>query len=218
MIIGKNTPSSELLAGFVERLENLAAQKKALSGDEALVLAEAKASGFVPRIIKAVLKVRKAKPSEREEAQSLLDSYLHALGLDREPPLFRHVANMGVDIASREQVIEALKSLVPENGSIIVDVKGAPVRLVRADDGSVTVTDYIPPRPAQSGSEPSRKTIEREPVPDVDGEGAEALGAEAFRADAPIVSNPFPFGDERRPRWDLGWRRASGGDGMGPER
>lgn len=41
------------------------------------------------------------------------------------------------------------------------------------------------------------------------------LGAQAFKDNVAIVKNPFPFGDGRRPRWDEGWRRASGTDGMG---
>jgi hypothetical protein len=52
----------------------------------------------------------------------------------------------------------------------------------------------------------------------VDGYGAELLGREAFKADEPIIKNPFPFGDERRPRWDEGWRKESGTDGMGPSK
>jgi hypothetical protein len=43
------------------------------------------------------------------------------------------------------------------------------------------------------------------------------LGGEAFAANQPIIVNPFPFGDGRRAKWDLGWRKASGTDGMGPD-
>lgn len=54
-------------------------------------------------------------------------------------------------------------------------------------------------------------------VPDVDPDGAEALGRQAFKDNEPIIANPFPFGDGRRGRWDSGWRKESGTDGMGPD-
>jgi hypothetical protein len=53
--------------------------------------------------------------------------------------------------------------------------------------------------------------------PAVDADGAEVLGRDAFGSNQPIITNPFPFGDPRRPRWDAGWRKASGTDGMGPD-
>ncbi|MBN9435071.1 MAG: hypothetical protein J0I45_21775 [Bosea sp.] len=52
-------------------------------------------------------------------------------------------------------------------------------------------------------------------MPDVDLAGAEVLGAEAGKANKPVITNPFPFGDPRRAGWDLGWRKATGSDGMG---
>jgi uncharacterized protein (UPF0335 family) len=220
MTLGQNTPSAVALSSFVERIERIRADKKQLGEDEALVIAEAKSQGFVPAAIKHVIKLRGMKPSQREEAESIVDSYLHALGMAPDTPLFRSVGMMAVDTASREQVIEALKRLVPDSGSIIVDAGGKPVRLVRGDDGQVTVTDWVEPAPApraQPAPNGGGQRPNREPPPDVDGEGAERLGGEAFRGDKPIISNPFPFGDDRRPRWDAGWRKASGTDGMGRE-
>lgn len=215
MMLGRNTPSAELLGGFVERVETLRAEKKQLSEAESAVLAEAKAAGFVPGAIRAVIKIRATKPSQLEEAEAILDSYRHALGMAADTPLFRHVNLMKVDTASREQVIEALKTFTPQNGSIIVEAGGQPVRLTRLEDGSVQVTDWTPPK-AQVRPEGATPTARpKEPAPDVDLDGAEALGAEAFKNDRPIIANPFPFGDARRMRWDLGWRKASGSDGMG---
>jgi SpoVK/Ycf46/Vps4 family AAA+-type ATPase len=44
---------------------------------------------------------------------------------------------------------------------------------------------------------------------------AEALGAAAARDGRPITENPFAFRDARRARFDEGWRKHSGTDGMG---
>lgn len=44
---------------------------------------------------------------------------------------------------------------------------------------------------------------------------AEQMGRTAARAGTPIIENPFPFGDQRRARFDEGWRKESESDGMG---
>lgn len=46
---------------------------------------------------------------------------------------------------------------------------------------------------------------------------AEQLGADAAREGRPITDNPFAFRDPRRARFDEGWRRERGTDGMGGE-
>jgi uncharacterized protein (UPF0335 family) len=212
--IGKNTIAGELLRGFIDRMENLAAQKKQISLDEAAVLAEAKQQGLVPAAIRFVIKKRKMKPSDRAEAEAMEDVYLHAMGMAPEPPLFRGIGLMNVDINAKEAVIEAMKKLVPANGSITVEAGGSPVRLTRDASGNVSVTEVVE-KPIQQADKPAGKARPGKPdVPDVDGDGAEQLGRDAFNADVPIISNPFPFGDARRPRWDKGWRDESGSDGM----
>lgn len=217
MTLGRNTVSGEQLRGIVERVENIEAQKKQLTDDRGVVLAEAKAQGFVPAAINAVVRLRKLKPSVRQEAETLLDSYLHAMGDATDTPLFRAVGLMKVDITSREQVIDAMKKFVPSSGSITIDAGGAPVRLTRDADGNVSATEVVekpieaPKSGALKGSTPKAE------VPDVDAAGAEVLGRKAFKDDIPIIKNPFPFGDPRRARFDEGWRKESGGDGMGPD-
>lgn len=217
MSLGLNTESGQALGRFIERIESIRAQKKQASQDENLVMAEAKSAGFLPAAIRVVLKRRAMKPHDLQEADSVIQTYEHALGMAMDTPLFRQVGLMSVDKASRDEVIEALKLLVPENGSITVEAGGRPVKLTRSETGEVTATEVVPPPPPAPSSEGSvRGVAERLPPPDVDADGAEQLGREAFGQNTPIIGNPFPFGDARRPRWDAGWRKASGGDGMGP--
>lgn len=218
MNIGHNTVSGQKLAGYVERLESIRAQKKQMSQQESAVLAEAKADGFLPSAIGHVIKLRAMKPHARQEAEAVVDTYLHALGMAADTPLFRQVGLINVDIKSRENVIEALKAFVPEKGSITVEAGGRPVRLTRDKKGTVSVEEIVeaPARPA-SASQPAGAMPETPPPPDVDDLGAEQLGREAYDANAPIIANPFPFGDSRRAKWDAGWRAASGTDGMGPD-
>lgn len=215
MSTGRNMVSAELLRGFVERVENIDAQKSDLNADRAVILAEAKAAGFVAGGINAVVKLRKMKPSQRQEAQALLDSYLVALGEANDMPLFRMVGLIKADVNLRDQVIEAMKRFVPMGGAITIEAGGAPIKLSRDALGNITVTEIIvrsdpfEPPETKGGSTPKPE------VPDVDADGAYALGKQAFRDDVPIIKNPFPYGDPRRARWDKGWRDESGTDGMG---
>lgn len=215
---GRNTVSGRELTAFVDRIERIREQKKALGDDEKQVFAELKAKGFTPQRVREVLKIRTQKPRDRQEAESELDMYLHALGMATDAPLFRAVGAMGVDLAVREQVIDAFKQLVPPNGEIIIKVGGSPVRLWREGEGDVSAEDYRePPKAAaDGGGEASLQPRRGVDIPDVDDAGAEALGREGYTANKPITANPFPFGDKRRPRWDAAWREASGSDGMGP--
>ncbi|CAN2532564.1 hypothetical+protein [Methylocapsa aurea] len=225
----QNTVDAAILLGFVERYENLEAEKKEIGEDEKVVLAEARVAGLDPKVLKHCVKVRKQKPADYHEARALADMYLSALGLV-EPPLFRAANLIDVDILARGSVVEAMKRFVPEHGSITIDAgAGAPLRLTRGLDGEVTVEDVVPDRDERGGPEPasgeasrgrgSRKARREAalPPPDVDPEVAEALGISAARDNVPIILNPFPFGDARRARWDLGWRKGAGNDGMGPQ-
>lgn len=213
--IGKNTITGELLRGFVERVENINGQIKQLGQDKAVVMAEAKAAGLLPAGVTYIVKKRKLKPSERAESEALQDMYLHAMGMAADNPLFRAVGLMKVDITARDSVIEAMKKFVPQNGSIEVEAGGGPkMRLTRDKDGNVAVTE-ITEKPVDAPKPSGHPRPTKPDVPDVDGDGAEELGHAAFKADVPVIDNPFPYGDARRPRWDKGWRDESGSDGMG---
>lgn len=214
--VGKNTIGGELLRGFVDRIENLNEQIKQLQQDKGVVMAEAKAANLVPAGVNYIVKKRKMKPSERAEAEALEDMYLHAMGMAADNPLFRAVGLMKVDITARESVIEAMKQFCPANGSIEIEAGGGPkVRLTRDKDGVVSVSEVIEKPIHQSAGSPNAKAERaKAEVPNVDADGAEALGRQAFREDVPIINNPFPFGDARRPRWDRGWREEGGNDGM----
>lgn len=213
--VGRNTEAGQLLERYVVRIEDLRAQKKDLAAAEASEIARAKADGFVPAAIRFALKKRAMKPHDRQEAEMLEDTYLHALGMAEDTPLFRAVSLMAIDTSARAEVIESMKRFVPDNGSITIEVEGKSVRLFRdGKTNEVSVHDVIERPKAEEVLRPAAAA--KEPPPDVDEEAAEALGAEAFKANEPIIRNPFPFNDGRRPRWDKGWREASGTDGMGP--
>lgn len=215
--LGQNTVSGQRLLTYVERLERLRAERKAIGGDIALVNAEAKAEGFSPAMIGLVVKRREAKPHDVADHDNMRDMYLHACGMLPETPLERLISGMTADTAARDSVIEAMKRFVPQNGSITVESDGKPFKLTRDKSGEVTVSEVVEQPVQKASGRPSPTSAPKAPVPDVDDTGAELLGGEAFKANEPIVKNPFPFGDSRRQAFDKGWRDASGQDGFGQD-
>ena len=71
----------ERLKSFIERIERLEEEKRALSGDIKEVYAEAKGTGFEPKIMRQIVKIRKMDKDEVVEEESLLDLYKRALGM-----------------------------------------------------------------------------------------------------------------------------------------
>jgi uncharacterized protein (UPF0335 family) len=77
----------EQLKSFIERIERLEEEKSALSGDIKEVYAEAKGTGFEPKIMRQIIKIRKMDKDEVDEEESLLDLYKRALGMSPEAAL-----------------------------------------------------------------------------------------------------------------------------------
>jgi len=73
--------AGEQLKSFIERIERLEEEKRALSGDIKEVYAEAKGTGFEPKIMRQLVKIRKMDKEELDEEESLLDLYKRALGM-----------------------------------------------------------------------------------------------------------------------------------------
>ena len=69
------------LRAFVERIERLEEEKKALADDIRDVYAEAKGNGFDIKTLRVVVRLRKQDADERKEHQAILETYLHALGM-----------------------------------------------------------------------------------------------------------------------------------------
>jgi uncharacterized protein (UPF0335 family) len=74
------------LRQFVEQIERLEEDKKALAEDIRDKLAEAKALGFDVKVLRQIIRLRKKSTSDRQEEEALLEVYMHALGmLEGEP-------------------------------------------------------------------------------------------------------------------------------------
>jgi uncharacterized protein (UPF0335 family) len=73
--------AGDRLKSFIERIERLEEEKRALSEDIKEVFAEAKGTGFDTKIMRQILKIRKMDQDELDEQEALLDVYKRALGM-----------------------------------------------------------------------------------------------------------------------------------------
>ena len=71
----------EHLKSFVQRIERLEEEKAATAGDIREVYAEAKGSGYDPKVLRQVIRLRRLDKADRQEQDALLDLYLNALGM-----------------------------------------------------------------------------------------------------------------------------------------
>jgi uncharacterized protein (UPF0335 family) len=69
------------LQQLIEQIERLEEEKKALSGDIRDKFAEAKGLGFDVKVMRKVISLRRKTQTERQEEESILTVYLHALGM-----------------------------------------------------------------------------------------------------------------------------------------
>jgi len=73
--------AKDQLKAFVERIERLEEEKKTISDDIRDVYAESKGNGFDVKALRAVIRLRKQEPTERNEQQLILETYMNALGM-----------------------------------------------------------------------------------------------------------------------------------------
>lgn len=77
-----DTVAADRLRLFIERVERLEEEKKGLSDDIADVYLEAKSTGYDPKIMKHIVRLRKMQPHDRQEMEAILQTYLAALGME----------------------------------------------------------------------------------------------------------------------------------------
>jgi uncharacterized protein (UPF0335 family) len=73
--------AKDQLRAIVTRIERLEEEKAALAADLREVYAEAQGNGFDVKALKSVIRIRKQDENKRREAEAVLTTYLHALGM-----------------------------------------------------------------------------------------------------------------------------------------
>ncbi len=74
--------AADQLRLFIERIERLEEEKKRIADDIRDVYAEAKATGYDAKTMRAIVLLRKMEKNDRMEAEALLETYKAALGLE----------------------------------------------------------------------------------------------------------------------------------------
>jgi Uncharacterized protein conserved in bacteria len=69
------------LKSIIGRVEKLEEEKTAIAADIRDVFAEAKGNGFDVKAIRSIIRLRKMDASERDEQETILDTYRRALGM-----------------------------------------------------------------------------------------------------------------------------------------
>lgn len=78
---GHNGIDAGHLKAFVERIERLEEEKRALQEDIKDVYAEAKGAGYDKKMIRKIVSMRRQDAHKRREEEEILDLYLSALGM-----------------------------------------------------------------------------------------------------------------------------------------
>jgi uncharacterized protein (UPF0335 family) len=73
--------SGDRLKSFIERIERLEEEKKALANDIKEVFAEAKGNGVDTRIMRQVIALRRMDKDDLDEQDALIGVYKRALGM-----------------------------------------------------------------------------------------------------------------------------------------
>jgi uncharacterized protein (UPF0335 family) len=73
--------AKDQLKSIIERIERLEEEKKTISDDIRDVYAESKGNGFDVKALRAVIRLRKQDPNERQEQETILETYMQALGM-----------------------------------------------------------------------------------------------------------------------------------------
>jgi uncharacterized protein (UPF0335 family) len=74
--------AADQLRLLIERVERLEEEKKGIGDDIKDVYLEARATGYDPRIMRQIVRLRKMPAHDRQEMEAILQTYLAALGMD----------------------------------------------------------------------------------------------------------------------------------------
>jgi uncharacterized protein (UPF0335 family) len=175
----------ERLVHLVQNLERLEAAKQAAGEALRDAFSGAKRAGYDPSTLKAVLRLRKLTPEQREERRALEAIYLAALGM-----------------LEGDSLPDAARRRLDEQDS-------APPKPERSSGPQAK--EAKPPKPAEAPAPPPPPQMQMNLK---DPKEARQEGRDAAAAGKRIYDNPFPAGDPCRAAWDEGWCAQQKSHGM----
>ena len=79
--MAEGTVAADQLRLFIERIERLEEEKRGIADDIRDVYAEAKGNGYDVKALRTIVRLRKQDANERAEAETILETYMLALGM-----------------------------------------------------------------------------------------------------------------------------------------
>jgi uncharacterized protein (UPF0335 family) len=73
--------AKDQLKAIIERIERLEEEKKVISDDIKDVYLESKGNGYDVKALRTIIRMRKQDANERAEQETILETYLQALGM-----------------------------------------------------------------------------------------------------------------------------------------
>ena len=77
--------AGDRIRSFIERVEQIDEEAKALNEAKKEVFSEAKGEGFDVKVLKEIVRLRKQDKDEQDEHETLLDLYMRAMESDAAP-------------------------------------------------------------------------------------------------------------------------------------
>jgi uncharacterized protein (UPF0335 family) len=79
--VGHNSVSKDQLRSIIERIEQREEEKKVVTDDIKDIYSEAKGNGYDVKALRTIVRMRKQDANERQEQETILETYMHALGM-----------------------------------------------------------------------------------------------------------------------------------------
>lgn len=73
--------SKDQLRSVIERIERLEDEIKVFRGDVSDIYKEAKGNGYDVKALRTIVRMRKQDANERQEQETILETYMHAMGM-----------------------------------------------------------------------------------------------------------------------------------------
>jgi len=77
-----NGPNKDEVLQYINRIERLEEDKKAVAEDIKGVYTELKGNGYDAKIIRKLVSIRRKTKEERQEEEALLEIYMQAIGME----------------------------------------------------------------------------------------------------------------------------------------
>jgi uncharacterized protein (UPF0335 family) len=78
---GHNSVAKDLIKSVIERIERLEEERKVIGDDIRDIYAESKGNGLDVKALRTIVRMRKQDPNDRAEQETILESYMLALGM-----------------------------------------------------------------------------------------------------------------------------------------